>query len=142
MVSYRKEEPALVLANYILGGNGGSHLFSRIRDNRSGTKEETSFVDEVTRTVRDGLPAAEVAAANKCLSETQVIARSQDLNLASRQRFDRTLKFDEMLEADMLEAKIAAPTPEEIGAALRRHLDPAGLAIVEAGDFQKAGVVQ
>ena len=37
------------------------------------------------------------------------------------QRFDRTLKFDEALEA-----KVAALTPEQISAAFRKHVDPAG----------------
>jgi len=161
--------PAMVLANYILGGNPGSHLFNRIRDKeglsygvgsqfgapakdngatfrasiisapQNSPKVEASFLDELTRTSRDGFTADEVAAARKSLIEAQTVARSQDAALArllgNRQRFDRTLKFD----AD-LESRIAALTPEQVSAAFRRHIDPAGLVIVEAGDFNKAGV--
>jgi zinc protease len=57
--------------------------------------------------------------------------------LAGRQRFDRTLKFDEALET-----KVAALTPDQINAAFRKHIDPAGLISVKAGDFKKAGVLQ
>jgi zinc protease len=35
-----------------------------------------------------------------------------------------------------LEQRIAALTPEEVDAALRRHLDPARLSVMSAGDFK------
>jgi zinc protease len=35
------------------------------------------------------------------------------------------------------ESKIAALTPAEVNAALKRHLDPKKLSIVSAGDFKK-----
>ena len=35
------------------------------------------------------------------------------------------------------EAKIAALTPAQINAALRRHIDPAKLSLVTAGDFKQ-----
>lgn len=44
------------------------------------------------------------------------------------------MKWDEQLEA-----KIQALTADEVNATFRRHLDPAALTIVKAGDFQKAG---
>jgi zinc protease len=91
--------------------------------------------------VKDGFTAEEVAAAQKALLEQEVVARTQDQGLArllaSRERFDWTMKFDETFEA-----KIAALTAEQVNAAVRRHLDLAGLAIVKAGDFKKAGVLQ
>jgi zinc protease len=163
--------PAMVVGNYILGGSGGSRLFSRIRNKeglsygvssqfgaptkedratfsasiisapQNAPKAEASFLDELARTARDGFTAAEVAEAKKSLLESQVVARSQDQNLTrllgNRQRFDRTMKFDEDLEA-----RIAALTAEQVSAAFRRHIDPAGLVVIEAGDFKKAGVFQ
>jgi zinc protease len=36
----------------------------------------------------------------------------------------------------------AALTPEQVNAAVRRHLDPSALVIVKAGDFKKAGAFQ
>jgi zinc protease len=36
------------------------------------------------------------------------------------------------------EQRVLAVTPEAVRAALRKHLDPAKLTIVKAGDFSKA----
>ena len=52
--------------------------------------------------------------------------------LAYYQFLNRTLEWD----ADF-EAKIRALTPDQIAAALRRHLDMAKVIIVKAGDFTK-----
>ena len=121
--------------------DGASFSASIISAPQNSPKVEASFLDELARTAREGFTAEEVAAAKKSLLEGQTIARSQDATLArllaNRQRFDRTLKFD----AD-LEARIATLTAEQVSAAFRRHIDPAGLVIVEAGDFKKAGVFQ
>jgi len=163
--------PAMILANFLLGGSPGSRLFHRIRDQeglsygvrsqfQAGSKEddgafsasiisapqntpqvEASFKDELTRIVKDGFTAEEIAIGKKAFLEEQVVARSQDQNLArllsNRERFDRTLKFDENIEA-----AIAGLTAGQVNAALQRHLDPTGLFIVKAGDFKKAGVFQ
>jgi len=47
------------------------------------------------------------------------------------------MKWDEQLEQ-----KIQALTPEQVSAAFRKHIDPAALSIVKAGDFKAAGVYQ
>ena len=69
------------------------------------------------------------------------MSRTEDGSLvglfAARQRFDRTLKFDESLET-----KVASLTPEQITAAFRKYVDPSALIFVKAGDFKKAGVLQ
>ena len=49
----------------------------------------------------------------------------------------RTMHWD-----DQLEQKIQALTPETISAAFRKHIDPAALSVVKAGDFKAAGVYQ
>jgi zinc protease len=104
-------------------------------------KVEASFKDELAKTLKDGFTADEVAAAKKAWIQERGMSRSEDSALvglfASRQRFDRTLKFDESLEA-----KVAALTPEQISAAFRKHVDPESLIYVKAGDFKKAGVWQ
>ncbi|MBZ5728870.1 MAG: insulinase family protein [Acidobacteriia bacterium] len=163
--------PAMVLANYIFGGSGGSRLFKRIRDKeglsygigsgfgapakddgatfsvfgisnpQNAPKVEASVKDELARTVKDGFTADEVSAAKKSWLEEQTVARSQDgqllTTLTQCERFDRTLKWQEALEA-----KVAALTPEQVSAAFRRYVDPAALVYVKAGDFKKAGVFQ
>jgi zinc protease len=163
--------PAMELANYMLGGSFGSRLVHRIREReglsygvRSGfqaptkmdsgdfmasliaapqnvPKAQASLKDELARALSEGFSGEEVAAAKKALLEEEVINRSQDQTLArllsARERFGRTMAFDQTFES-----AIAALTAEQVNAALRRHLDPAGLMIVEAGDFRRAGVLQ
>jgi zinc protease len=47
------------------------------------------------------------------------------------------MKWDEQIEQ-----RIQSLTPEQISAAFRKHVDPASLSIVKAGDFKAAGVYQ
>jgi zinc protease len=163
--------PAMSFANYMFGGSPGARLFKRIREKeglsygvqsiysvpakddgsqflvfaicapQNAPKVEASFKDELARTVKDGFATDEVAAAKKAWLQERNVQRSQDQALASalgaRERYDRTLKFDEVLEA-----KVAALTPEQISGAFRRHIDPASLTFVKAGDFKKAQVYQ
>ena len=63
--------------------------------------------------------------------------RAQDAELARRLATGafagRTLAWDAELEK-----KIAALTPDQINAAMRRYIDPAKITIIKAGDFAKA----
>ena len=90
---------------------------------------------------RTASPPEEVAAAKKAWLQERRWARSQDAALAglllARARYDRTLKFDEELEA-----KVAALTPAQVTEAFRKHVDPSGITYVKAGDFKKASVYQ
>lgn len=163
--------PAVIIANYIFGGSGGSRLFKRIRDKeglsygigsrfnvpqkdngasffvfgisnpQNAPKLEASFRDELARTVKDGFTAEEVAAAKKSWLDEQMVNRSQDqellIALLECERFDRTLKWQETLEA-----RVAALTPEQVSSAFRRYVDPATMSYVKAGDFKRAGVLQ
>ena len=45
---------------------------------------------------------------------------------------------NDVLCVDVDEKKIAALTPDQINAAMRRYIDPAKITIVKAGDFAKA----
>jgi zinc protease len=159
--------PALLLANYMLGGHSTSRLYTRIRakeglsygvfsnlaahptessarwmtfaiaNPQNVRKVEAAFRDEIARALKDGFSDDEVATAKKGWSQAQQVSRSQDDELARRLRaqthVNRTMAFD----AD-LEKKVYALTPGQITAALRKHLDPAQLSIVKAGDFRKA----
>ena len=162
---------AVLFANYMLGGSGASHLFKRIRDKeglsygvgsqvmapakddggmfigfaisapQNSPKVEVSFKDELTRVLKEGFTAEEIAAAKKSWLQEQQVQRSQDQmlvrTLSSLEQFSRTMKF----RGDV-EAKVEALTPEQINEAFRRHIDPAALSVIKAGDFKKAGVFQ
>jgi len=157
---------AMVLANYMMGGSSlGSRLFHRIRDKeglsyavqsqfgaptiddggnfvayalsnpQNTAKVEASLLDELKRTLKEGFAADEVTAAQKSWLQERMVGRSEDGQLlgllAGRLRFDRTMEYDKALDA-----KVAALTPDQISAAFRKHLDPAVLSIVKAGDFK------
>jgi zinc protease len=163
--------PAMLIANYIFGGSGGARLFKRIRDKeglsygvysgfsapplddggafvmqaisapQNAPKVEASLKDELALTMKDGFTAEEVALAKKSWLEEEMVGRANDSTvlglMGQHERFDRTFKWEEGLEA-----KVAALTPEQVNGAFRRHIDPAALFSVKAGDFKKAGAYQ
>jgi zinc protease len=162
---------AAMMANRILGGTFTSRLVHRIRDKeglsygvnsgfqvnnkddgsifmvnaicapQNAPKVEAAFRDELARALKDGFTAEEIAAEKKAWLEANVVSRTQDGSLAStllgRERFGRTMEFDKALEA-----KISALTVDEVNAAFRKHVDPASMSFVKAGDFKRAGVLQ
>ena len=106
----------------------------------NGPKVESSFVDELKKTLQGGFTPAEMAEAKKAYLETRAMASPgfcAGHNCASHERNRTTLQWDEQLEA-----RIQALTPEQINAAFRKYIDPAGLTIVKAGDFKKVAVYQ
>lgn len=160
--------PALVLGNYMLGGGFlNSRLAVRIRQkeglsygvgsqlqasslDKNGVfmafaiyapqnrdKLEAAFKEEIEKMLKDGFTAEEIAAAKKGWLQSRQVSRAQDNELAGRLNsynfLNRTLAWD----AD-LEKKVEALTAEQITAALRRHINPAKISIVKAGDFAKA----
>jgi zinc protease len=163
--------PALMMANYMFGGGITARLPDRVRNregysysvgsnfsapvdgdaaifsasaisNPANTpRVEASFMDELTRTLRDGFTAEELAAAKKALRDERIGARSSDgglLNLiAAREQYGRTLAFDEDLDA-----RLQALTLDQVNAAFRRHIDAARVSIVKGGDFKRAGAYQ
>jgi zinc protease len=163
--------PAMVLANYMLGGSLNSRLFDRIR-NREGLsygvnsrftassvgdnatfvagaisnpkntpKVEASFLDELAQTLKDGFKPEEVAAAQKSYRDQRVVGRSQDAALLGL--ISVREEHDRTLQWDeQMDAKLAALTVDQINAAIRRHMSLDQLTIVKAGDFKAAGAYQ
>jgi zinc protease len=162
---------ALVIANYIFGGSGGSRLFKRVRDKeglsygissgfgapikdegaafnvgaisapQNAPKVDASIRDELARAVKDGFTAEEVAAAKKSWLEEEMVGRAQDFSLMSQLLTDERYERTFQWQGQM-EAKIAAVTADQVSAAFRKYVDPAQMTVVKAGDFKKAGVWQ
>lgn len=159
--------PALVLGNYMLGGGFlNSRLAVRIRQkeglsygvasqmqvgaiDRSGIfyalaiyapqnaeKLEAAFREEIARALKDGFTAEELKAAKAGWLQSRQVSRAQDNELAGRLAnylyLGRTLAWDAELEK-----KVEALTSEQITAAMRKHIDPAKISIIKAGDFAK-----
>jgi predicted Zn-dependent peptidase len=55
--------------------------------------------------------------------------------LAQNAQYGRTMARDAAIDA-----KIAALTPADISAVLKRRLDPTSISIFKAGDLKKAGI--
>jgi len=161
--------PAIVLASYLFGEPITSRISDRIRNREGlsyganarltvpaegdsamlsgtvslnpgvGPKVEASFVDELKNVYEKGFTAAEVEGAKKAWLDSRIVGRSTDgallALLVSSEQINRPLQWN----AD-LETKIAALNADQVNAAFRRHIDPASLSIVKAGDFKAAGV--
>ena len=162
--------PALTFGDFLLGGGFlNSRLATRIRvkdglsygvssslsarhKEKSGffqasaiaapqniAKVEAAFLEEIDKVLKDGFTAKEVEAGHTGWIQGRQVGRSSDASLAQtlvgRQYEGVTLAWDEEYEK-----KVMALTPDGITAALRRHLIPANISIVKAGDFKKAAV--
>ena len=122
-------------------GDAASFFVSAIANPGNTPKVEGSFVDELTKTLRDGFTAEELASAKKAIHDTRVGGRSSDAGLlgllAAREQYGRTLDWDQQLDA-----KLQALTLDQVNAAFRRHINVAMMSIVKGGDFKAAGVYQ
>jgi zinc protease len=157
--------PALVLANYLLGGSSTARIPARVREkeglsystfssfNSSAFDANAAFRvgsifapqnrdrvrlairEELERAAREGFAPAELETGKRALLEARRMLRTQDRALAGRLSHylfaRRTFAWD--IE---FEDRIAKLTPAEVHAALKRHLDPAKLSVITAGDFK------
>jgi len=158
--------PALLLANYLLGGSSSSRIWARVREKeglsyssyssfnasqldpsasfrlaaifapQNRARVEKAMREEVARAVEAGFTAAEVDAGKKGILESRRLARTQDRALANRIATYLFIKRTFAWDID-LESKIAALTPEQVNAAMKKYIDPAKLSLVTAGDFKK-----
>ncbi len=160
--------PALLIGHYMLGGGFlNSRLAVRIRqkegisygvgsnvniaalDNASSftafaiyapenaAKLEAAFMEEIKKVITEGFTAEEVSAAKSGWLQQRTVSRAQDQGLAlalnNAMFLNRTFAWDETIEKAVSEL-----TAEQVNAAMKKHLDPAKINIVKAGDFAKA----
>ena len=97
---------------------------------------EAAFREELERALKDGFTADEVANAKSGIMQTRLQNRAQDGTLAGAWTgnlyLGRTFAFSKQFED-----KVMALTPAQVVAAMRKHLDPAKMTVVKAGDFSK-----
>jgi zinc protease len=159
--------PALLMGNYILGSGAlSSRLGNRIRQQeglsysvssslnvsswderaslnimaicnpRNISRVEKAAREELERLLRDGVSAEELANAKQGYLQSQKVARSTDPALvgmlSNLRHLGRTMAFQAEVED-----KIQALTPDQVQAAMNRHIDPKKLIVVTAGDFKE-----
>ena len=157
--------PALALANYMLGGGFlNSRLATRIRQKEglsygvgsalaahpiddtaqftayaifgpeNADKVVAAFKEEIGRALESGFTPEEVAAAKSGFLDRAQNGRANDSAVAAQLSanlfFNRTMAFVEAQEQ-----AIGALTPEQIHAALKRHVDLTKTSIFRGGDF-------
>ena len=157
---------ALAVANRTLGGDSDSRLFQRVRVHdglsyavgsvlrpasidpnstlvlyaifapQNLAKVKAATAEELARARDGGFTEHEIEAARKALLEERRIARAQDDVVAG------SLVLQEYLgrtwaESAKIDAAIGVVTAASANAALRKYVDPAGIAFAYAGDFAK-----
>jgi zinc protease len=104
-------------------------------------KVEAAFREEVARFLASGVTAEELTKAKSGITQRMQQSRAQDEQVVSDLLSDidsgRSYAWDKAFEA-----KIQALTPAAVQAAARKHIDPAKITIVKAGDFAKVAKAQ
>ena len=158
--------PALVLADFIVGGSGGARLFLRVREKeglsydvfsmlsiptfsnsaswtfgfisnpQNAARAEASLKDELNILLRGELTEEEFALQKQSLLDQRKVRRTQDALLASQ--------LVALSDADRtyafvgeIETNIAKLTKADFDAVLKKYVNPAQLSSVLAGDFSK-----
>jgi zinc protease len=157
----------LMLADYLLGGGFlNSRLATRIREKeglsygvgsriqaspsdsvgafiafaiyapQNLAKLEAAFREEMARAVSQGFTPEEVTKAKQGLMQQRQVERASDQGIAGALA-DLLFRGKSYAEQAKVDAAIAAASPETVGRALRKFVDPDRLVIVKAGDFAK-----
>jgi zinc protease len=100
-------------------------------------KVETALREELARALKDGFTQAELDAAKSGILQIRAQNRSQDRALAAAWAGNLYLGRTFQFSTDF-ETKVKALTVADVNAALRKHIDPAKVTIVKAGDFSKS----
>jgi zinc protease len=159
--------PALLFGNFMLGVSDTARLYVRIREKeglsygvgsqlsaspldasgaftafaiyapQNAGRLEAAFREEIARVLADGFDAREVSEAKSGWLQSRQITRSQDASLARMLAIELYLGRTFAWDAE-LDRKVESLTGEQVLAAMRRHIDPAKMSTVKAGDFRKA----
>ena len=99
-------------------------------------KVEAAFREEVAKALSEGFSPSELASAKSGIMQQRLQTRAQDGSLASNWiaylYLGKTFVWSKQFED-----KILALNSEEVLAAMRKHIDPAKITIIKAGDFAK-----
>ncbi len=117
-------------------GNDARFTINAITNPENIDLVEKAAMEELTRFINEGPTEQEVTDARNAWLESQKVSRSSDESIAvqisSNLRLGRTFQFT--IER---ERRIASLTAADIQAAFKKHINPANLVIIRAGDFKK-----
>ena len=115
----------------------GSFSISATAAPQNLAKLEVAIREELSRVLKDGFSAEELAKAKSGFLQQRVQARTSDAALAGGANNNLYLKR-EWAWAQAFDDKVAALTLEQLNQAFRRHIDPAKLSVFIAGDESRA----
>ncbi len=101
-------------------------------------KVEAALREELQRALDEGFTDAEIQKAKAGWQQNFAEIRTQDASLASRLLAHLDTGRTLLTWDKAFEERVLAVTPDEVRAALRKHIDPSKLTIVKAGDFARA----
>jgi zinc protease len=158
--------PALLLADFIVGGSAGARLFTRVREKeglsydvfstlrvptfsnnaswtfgfianpQNAAKAEASLRDELQKLIEGALTEDEFQAQRKSFLDQRFVRRGSDATLASV--LTNLSDADRTLKfTEALESNIAALKKSDFDAALKKYIDMSKLSSFVAGDFSK-----
>ena len=158
--------PALMLADFIVGGSGGARLFLRVREKeglsydvfsyltvpvfsnnatwtfgfianpQNTAKAEASLKDEINLLLGGALTEEEFALQRQSLLDQRAVARSQDATLAA-QLVTLADADRTFATVDEWEAKIRTLKKSDFDAVIKKYIKPQDLSSFTAGDFSK-----
>ncbi len=156
--------PAMMMANYILGGNANSRLINRIRQKEglsygTGSRFEASSLDrtgsfmvfgicapqnsekaltcareEIDKLLKDGVSQKELDEARKGYLDQFKVSLAEDRRIAPMLARQTYLGRTMKFTSEQLD-KIAKLSTDDVNAAARKYLKPGELVAVRAGDF-------
>lgn len=100
-------------------------------------KVDALIGEEVSKFVKEGVSAAELEEGKKAYLESQRVARNSDSALAGQLKSGLEAGRTFQYYAD-LEKQVEKLQPGDVKKAFDKHLKPADLVIIQAGDFKKA----
>jgi zinc protease len=157
--------PALMMANFLLGGGGNSRLWKRIREKeglsydvrssiqwnnfephsmwtasaifapQNRAKVEAAFQEEIERALRQGFGADELAEGRRGLLSFRQLSRAQDGSVAANLANNLYLGRTFAVSGAVDQA-IGRLTLDQVNAALRKYIVPANFITAVAGDFK------
>lgn len=158
--------PALMVANYLLGGGGSSRLWKRIRETEGLSydvrsriawsshepnstflasaifapqnlpKVEAALREEMARALKDGFTAQELAEGQRGLLSFRRLSRAQDSAMAAALAGNLYLDRTFAVSA-AVDAAIEKLTLAQVNEALRKYVKPENLIFALAGDFKQ-----
>jgi zinc protease len=158
--------PALMLANYIVGGSTNSRLWNRIRQRDglsygvaswlavSSFEPNTTFFisatfapevlprlraglqDEFSRASSEGFTAQEIADGKRGLLQERGLSRTRDATLAGA-LVEQEYVGRTFAFSGGIDQALEALTPQQVSAVLRKYVKPDAFTYIFAGDFAK-----